>query len=355
MPRRKGLVNYKNNLLINIMADVLPNGGYGWQTVALAYQEQSKEEILRDSADMKKHWIRTLCNGMKKPTGRTGEDGNRIHRCISIEKKILNKTHSGMLGFSSSDDEATSDGRGNLEENALQASLFDRSSSTVGGEEDNAVNDSIESLESVEHDDVPAAVPDNPPHDPPVCERHSITSQGDSGNDGVDFVTPNVRANLKRAGDQMVSQKTKNSSNKNKERTSIAGAIVKMIERQDSGGMAASMSMMLMRQLDAMNSSLERREQQERRQERRERKKRKKKRKLRKKRRARKKAKKEARKATLADLDDHGGKAGLDSSSSSSSNSDSSSSDSNSSSHTSQSSNYGHGSWRRKGDIAKED
>jgi hypothetical protein len=262
MPRRKGSVNYKNDLLINIVADVLPNGGYGWQTVALAYQEQSNEEILCDSADMKKHWIRTLCNGMKKPMGRMGEDGDRIHRCISIEKIIIKKTHSGMLGFSSSDDEATSEGGGNVEENALQASLFDRSSSTVGGE-DNAVNNSIEWLESVEQDDVPTTVPNNPPHDPHLCERHSITSQGDSGNDGVDeFVTPNVRAHLKRAGDLMISQKTKNSSNKSKERTSIIGAIVKMIERQDSGGMAASMSMMLMRQLDAMNSSLERWEQQ---------------------------------------------------------------------------------------------
>ncbi len=57
----------------------------------------------------------------------------------------------------------------------------------------------------------------------------------------------------------MISHKTKNSSNKRKERTSIAGAIVKMIERQEFGGMAASMTMMLMRQLDAMNRSLERR------------------------------------------------------------------------------------------------
>jgi hypothetical protein len=59
----------------------------------------------------------------------------------------------------------------------------------------------------------------------------------------------------------MKAQKTKNLSNKNKERTSIAGAIVKLVERQDSGGMAASMSMMLMRQLKAMNSSMDRREQ----------------------------------------------------------------------------------------------
>ncbi len=56
-------------------------------------------------------------------------------------------------------------------------------------------------------------------------------------------------------------QKTKNLSNKNKERTLIAEAIVKLVERQDLGGMAASMSIMLMRQLKAMNSSMDRWEQ----------------------------------------------------------------------------------------------
>ncbi len=88
MPHKKGSVNYKNKLLINIVADVLPNGEYGWQIIALAYQEQLKEEILHDNADMKKHWIKVLCNGMKKPTGQMGEVGNRIHRCMAIEKKI---------------------------------------------------------------------------------------------------------------------------------------------------------------------------------------------------------------------------------------------------------------------------
>jgi len=91
MPHKKGLVNYKNELLIDIVEDVLPNGEYGWQTVALAYQEQSKEDILRNTADVKKDWIKVLCNGMKKLTGRMGEAGDRIHRCIAIEKKILKK------------------------------------------------------------------------------------------------------------------------------------------------------------------------------------------------------------------------------------------------------------------------
>jgi hypothetical protein len=40
-----------------------------------------------------------------------------------------------------------------VEENALQASLLDRLSSTIGGEE-NTVNNSMKLLESVEQDDV---------------------------------------------------------------------------------------------------------------------------------------------------------------------------------------------------------
>jgi hypothetical protein len=38
---------------------------------------------------------------MKKPTGRTGENNDRIHQCILIKKKIMKKTHSGILGLSS--------------------------------------------------------------------------------------------------------------------------------------------------------------------------------------------------------------------------------------------------------------
>ncbi len=103
-------------------------------------------------------------------------------------------------------------------------------------------------------------------------------------------------------------------SNKNKERTSIAGAIVWLVERQDSGGgLAANMSMSMMRQLKAMNKSMDIHEQQEKKQEQRERKERKRC----KKRRAKKKAKKRAKKAALAGLDDHGGKVGRYSSSSS--------------------------------------
>ncbi len=48
-----------------------------------------------------------------------------------------------------------------VEENALQASLFDQSSTSVGGEE-NVVNDSMESIKLANQDDVIIPAPDIP-------------------------------------------------------------------------------------------------------------------------------------------------------------------------------------------------
>jgi hypothetical protein len=72
--------------------------------VATAYQKISKEEALWDTNDIKKHWIKNLCNNMKKPTGATCENGDRVNRCMKIEKKIMQKTNSGLLGFSLEDE-----------------------------------------------------------------------------------------------------------------------------------------------------------------------------------------------------------------------------------------------------------
>jgi hypothetical protein len=42
---------------------------------------------------------------MKKPTGRMGADvKDRINRCIAIDRRILDKTSSGILGASSEED-----------------------------------------------------------------------------------------------------------------------------------------------------------------------------------------------------------------------------------------------------------
>jgi hypothetical protein len=104
MARRKGSVNYKNEVLIKVIGEILHNGVCGWQAMAIAYQSKSNKEALRDSNNLKKHWIRNLCNNMKKPMGRMGEKGDRIHLCIAIKKKIMDKTHLGMIGFSSEED-----------------------------------------------------------------------------------------------------------------------------------------------------------------------------------------------------------------------------------------------------------
>ena len=79
MARTKGSVNYKNKVLIKIINKLLPNGEVAWEAVCTAYFNQSKEKVLRNMTDVRKHWIKNLCNNMQKPTGRTGKNGDRIH------------------------------------------------------------------------------------------------------------------------------------------------------------------------------------------------------------------------------------------------------------------------------------
>lgn len=272
MPRKKGSVNYKNDLLIDIVGKFLPNGEYGWQTVALAYQEMSKEDMVAGGSLT------------------AGEEG---------------------------------------------------------GGDDELINESFESARETDDDDnrmisVPGentAVPVVPPRIPqPTPQQENAPAYED--------MTPCV--GLRRAESTMKAQKTKNSSNKIKERTSIAGAIVKLIEKQDSGeaGLAANVSMMMLRQLEAMNKSMDKRDERERRRERKERKRRKK-------RRAKKKAKKRAKYAVQLD---HGGKAGPGGSSSSSDTTDyGDSSDDSSSDSSDKSSNYGRGPWRGKGIVTVDE
>jgi hypothetical protein len=65
MPRAKGAKNYKNDFLIPIVAEILPNGELGWSAVALAYQEQAQEDDPCNTDDLKHHWIKNLCQNMK--------------------------------------------------------------------------------------------------------------------------------------------------------------------------------------------------------------------------------------------------------------------------------------------------
>ena len=63
MPRRKGTVDYKNDILINIVLEILPNGEYSWQGISLAYQEQSKEGEQQNTDDLKRQWAKIFAMG----------------------------------------------------------------------------------------------------------------------------------------------------------------------------------------------------------------------------------------------------------------------------------------------------
>jgi hypothetical protein len=71
-------MSYKNNVPINIVEEILPNGELGWEAVAIAYQGKSNAEMQQDATDVKKHWMKKVCNSMKKPMGWMGENGDRI-------------------------------------------------------------------------------------------------------------------------------------------------------------------------------------------------------------------------------------------------------------------------------------
>ena len=98
-----------------------------------------------------------------------------------------------------------------------------------------------------------------------------------------------IQSAMAKASSRLTASKTKNSSNENKDRTSIAGAIVKLIEQQNhpASSVGESAAIMLMRQMERMNRSMDERD-------RREKKERRKERKRQKKRRAKKKEKKRA-------------------------------------------------------------
>ncbi len=86
--RSGGVPNYKNDILIEVVELYLPRGLEAWREVALAYQRESMETVLRRGEDLRDNWNKKLCNRMQKPTGKPGVNTDRIFRCIEIERRI---------------------------------------------------------------------------------------------------------------------------------------------------------------------------------------------------------------------------------------------------------------------------
>jgi hypothetical protein len=259
-----------------------------------------------------------------------------------IEKKIMKKTHSGMIGLSSDSDSLSCN---NGDENLGR-----------GADEGVGRNNVLGALDfNLECDDEGNQIivpPLPPPFHCSTMDKEIQQQAPVAGNkDEEDMTSPpalNALNGMKSLGSSIKSGKTKNSSNKNKERSSIAGAFAKLIEQGQPAGssheLPANMSMMLMHQLDSMNRSMDKRE-------RREEKRRRKERKRQKKCHPKKKRKKARKRAAYEGLEDHGGKAAGKYSSSSDSNSSNSDSSDSSGDGSSQSSNYGRGNWRQAGNI----
>lgn len=82
------VLTIKNNILINIIKWILPNGAEAWHLVELATREESREDAVLEEEDFCRNWTRKLCNNFKKPTEATGENADRILRYIEIEQRI---------------------------------------------------------------------------------------------------------------------------------------------------------------------------------------------------------------------------------------------------------------------------
>ena len=98
-------MNYRNHILIDIIDRISPYGLEQWKLVAIAYLDAVEAETeLRDPKDLRDHWNKKLCNSFKKPTGAANEPGDRILRCIGIEREIQQANDAGVMGASSAED-----------------------------------------------------------------------------------------------------------------------------------------------------------------------------------------------------------------------------------------------------------
>jgi len=157
-----GVPNYRNNILINVVEEYLPQGLEAWRGVALPYQQESMESTLCQGEDLWDNWNRKLCNRMQKPTGKPGVLSDRIYRCIAIECRIQDEANAAMLGT----DSAESGHSGDDGDSALSEVVAENSFNYVGNDGDEvdeevvAVNEEVAAVNvaDVNADDNAAAV-----------------------------------------------------------------------------------------------------------------------------------------------------------------------------------------------------
>ena len=108
--RAVGVPNYKNDLLINVIEAILPDGAIQSKLVATRYKEVSGEVEERDSHDIKRHFTtnKNLCDNGRKVTGSAAPKPS-VARCQEIWRKILKKSSATNCGGGSPSDGESSD------------------------------------------------------------------------------------------------------------------------------------------------------------------------------------------------------------------------------------------------------
>ena len=94
---RKGKPNYKSQTLLKAIRSILPASKAEWEEVARDYQMVTKEEDERGYEDVKRHFIKKMCDSNKKVTGSSGPAA-LILASQKVYQEILEKEEEATTG-----------------------------------------------------------------------------------------------------------------------------------------------------------------------------------------------------------------------------------------------------------------
>jgi hypothetical protein len=97
---------YQFKILFNSIKRIKPVCTAEWEDVAESYHRESKEQKLRDGAELKRTFFnhKKMCNKHKVPTG-TSDDAPFVKECIKLANELGDKEHKGIAGGSDSEEE----------------------------------------------------------------------------------------------------------------------------------------------------------------------------------------------------------------------------------------------------------
>ncbi len=163
--RSSGVPNYCNDLIIDIVKQLLPQGIEAWRNVALLYQNTSNKRDLCRRGGIHDNWVRKLCNNFKKPTGKPGDNLGQIFCCLEIEHRIQRKANAAILGAISGElDHGNDQGHRESEDFSI-GSGYDKNpevaAATAKNDDGNLLVDELANNEEVEVMDAATVHPNN--------------------------------------------------------------------------------------------------------------------------------------------------------------------------------------------------